>query len=171
MSEETNQSTTDPELVELSGPQLAGIELLVTGKKKVEVAAVLNITPTTISRWFADPDFVAALNARRLDAYEATSERLRSMMGRATDVLESALSSSNPSEQLRAAAIVLKSVGLASLAAPSDAITPEGVRREQRQRDIVTAKVDDLLFGDDIRRAWDEMKRKEREAQETTVEE
>jgi hypothetical protein len=91
--------------------------LLVTGKTDTEAAAALGVHRTTVSAWRQHhPAFRAELNRRRKELYGAAADRLRGMVGKALDALESALAGENP---LPAALHVLKAASLDRLDAPS----------------------------------------------------
>jgi hypothetical protein len=100
-------------------PQLSAIDLLVTGKTDTEVAELLNLSRTCITKWrLYDPVFQAALNQRRSDVWGAGIDRLRSLIPRALDALAEELENRNSPERLKAANAILRLVELP--AGPAD---------------------------------------------------
>jgi hypothetical protein len=118
------------EQVELSEQQLTAIEHLIVGSTKKGAAEAVGVAPYTVSRWFQQPEFMATLNERRQDIYEANTERLRSLAAKALDVVEDALDSDSESVRLKAASQVLKAVGLADVMPPGGPVTPEAARQQ-----------------------------------------
>ena len=122
---------------ELNEAQVQAIEHLIAGKSKKATAEAVGVVPYTVSRWFQEAEFVAALNTRRLDVQQANVERLRSMAEKALGVLEDA----NPKVRLQAAMQILQAVKLTELPAPSDKTEAEMVRNAwqlgQQWRDIL----------------------------------
>lgn len=99
--------------------QRNAIDLLVTGTTDTETAEAVGVHRVTVTKWRnADPFFQAELNRRRLEIWAAAGERLRSLLRKAIDALESELSNSD--RRLTAAVHVIK------LAGPTSAPPPEG---------------------------------------------
>ena len=73
-------------------PQLSAIDLLAAGKTDQEVADLLKLHRTTVTKWrLYDPVFQAALNRRRAEVWGAAADRLRSLIPRALDALAAVL--------------------------------------------------------------------------------
>jgi hypothetical protein len=153
----------EPEERELSDVQRQCIELLIAGKTKTAAAEAVGVARNTVSRWFQDPFFVAALNARRLDVQEANVERLRSLTERALAVLENALDDPNPKVRMQAAMQILQAVKLTELPSPSRLTTPEDVEEKW----LADAEFREALA--EIRRLTQLMTLPEPRAQLTTI--
>lgn len=114
--------------VQLTPQKIKAIDLLVSGQSVVDTAEELGIAYETLSRWRNhDSVFIAAFNARRLYLWEANAERLRSLVNKAVRVIEAAFDSKNESTRLKAADMILRSVGLANLPSPSNRIKPDQI--------------------------------------------
>ena len=102
--------STDVKSMELSDKKRLVIVELVGGAKKQEAAAAVGVEPETVSRWQRDPEFEAALNLARKDAYEASIQRLRRLQYRALDELEQQFTDVElePKERRRLALDVLR---------------------------------------------------------------
>ena len=67
----------------LSPQQERAIDLLTTGVRAREVARELNVSRTTLWRWRTDDArFTAALNERRRELWDASTEHLRALVPR-----------------------------------------------------------------------------------------
>ena len=119
----------------LSDIQLQGIDLLISGSSKSEVAAILDIDRVTIWRWFREPQFQAQYNQRCHDIYDANTDKLRALGDQAIDVLVEMLSSKKENIRLRAAGIVLKSCNLEQLGKPGGLTDVEDIERQKRIND------------------------------------
>ena len=126
------------ELANLSEPALNEqqrqcIEQLISGKTKKAAAEAVGVAQYTVTRWFQDAEFVAALNRRRLEMQEENTERLRAMTQKALAVLEGALEDANPRVRLQAAMHVLQAAKFTELPPPSSLTYPEEVAEEWRR--------------------------------------
>lgn len=111
------------------------IEELISGKSRLEAAEESGVTVDDIRDWQKnDTLFVATLNQEQQDLYRDQTERFRSLAGEAISAIEALLTSENESVKLRAAALVMKTVGLAEIKKPSGHTTVEDVEAS-RQRD------------------------------------
>lgn len=98
---------------QLSLEQENAIDLLIQGKSDREVAEAVNVSRQTVNQWQNhDAVFIAALNARRYEIWGSQTERLRSLISQAVDVLDSDLSSEDLRLRQSAAVHILKAVGL-----------------------------------------------------------
>jgi hypothetical protein len=116
----------------LSGRQRRAIELLIQGKTDHETATAVGVTRKTVNNWRNhNPDFQAALKQRRQEQWSLTTEHLRSLSGRAAEVLEKDLKDSDCRVRTAAAVHILRAVGLygANLD-PSQPTAAEVSRRE-----------------------------------------
>ena len=110
------QPTECDDLLRLTPRQETAVELLLAGKSDAATAETLGIHRTTIARWrAAHPAFQAELARRRAELYGAATERLRSLVPKALDVLQAGL---DGDDRLPTAHAVLKMAGFDKLAAP-----------------------------------------------------
>lgn len=125
-----NVKTEDAAPEVLTPAQEAVIDQLLAGKSQAEAAALAGVAAETVSRWKRDNVlFVATWQNRRRQVWDAHAQRLRNLAGRALDVVEAGLDDGD----LRAAALVLKSVDLGDLAAPEAETTPEAIKQARFQ--------------------------------------
>ena len=125
-----NVKTEDAAPEVLTPAQEAVIDQLLAGKSQAEAAALAGVAAETVSRWKRDNVlFVATWQNRRRQVWDAHAQRLRNLAGRALDVVETGLDAGD----LRAAALVLKSVDLGDLAAPEAETTPEAIKQTRFQ--------------------------------------
>ena len=130
-----------PAVIALSGQQEQIVALLLTGSTQRDAAATVGVAEETVSRWVNhDPDFIATMNARRVDVWRGNVDRLRALTSKAIETIETVLEQS-PDERVRlaAAVAVLRAGGLAQLEPPAATdTTPEDVetalRRARSQR-------------------------------------
>ena len=129
-SKSRNVKTEDAAPEVLTPAQEAVIDQLLAGKSQAEAAALAGVAAETVSRWKRDNVlFVATWQNRRRQVWDAHAQRLRNLAGRALDVVEAGLDDGD----LRAAALVLKSVDLGDLAAPEAETTPEAIKQTRFQ--------------------------------------
>ena len=106
--------------------QQRAIELLLLGYKDAEVAAIVGVTRQTVNKWRNhNKAFIAELNHRRRELWEAAEEKLRNLIDSAITVLEEDLQSEDRRLRLRAAVHVLKCVGLYG-----KSLEPPGIQRQ-----------------------------------------
>lgn len=98
----------EPMAEHLTDRQVAFLRALVSGKKVIFAAAAAGVSRSTVYRWQADSNFVAALNAWRLHSEELTRNRLLVLAEKAVDALDGALAGGNHG----AALSVLKALGI-----------------------------------------------------------
>jgi hypothetical protein len=119
----------------LSSQQERALRLMLAGLPDSQVADEIGVNRTTLWRWRADDCFAAELNRRRHEVWDASLERLRSLVPLALDALAEELQGAR---RLRAAAAVL---GLAGFRArsksgidvrPTGAVTPEALEADRR---------------------------------------
>lgn len=100
--------------------QLNAIDLLVTGKTDQEVADLVGVSRSTVTGWrLYNPTFAAELNKRRKEVWGAAGDRLRTLLLKAFDVVESALNAGD----IKAALEFLKVAGVNNI--KLDNIGPE----------------------------------------------
>lgn len=150
---------------DLSPAQSVAVDLIAEGRNDSEVAEAVKVTRQTVNEWrHHHPAFVAAVNARRREAWEDSRDRLRHLSTKAVGVLERCMEHPLSPKGLPAALAVLKAV--AALPAPAGPVTPEGVLRavaearvSAEDAAIPMGKVDSLLaeMGEDRPRRVAEM--------------
>ncbi len=103
---------TKPDTIgHLSVEQENAIDLLVTGTSDREVADAVGVRRQTVCGWRNHhPGFIAALNARRLETWGASSDKLRALLPKALDALEGAITGEAP--DWKAAAKIVELAGL-----------------------------------------------------------
>lgn len=130
-----NVKTEDAAPEVLTPAQEAVIGHLLAGKSQAEAAALAGVAAETVSRWKRDDLlFVATWQNRRRQVWDSHAQRLRNLAGRALDVVEAGLDAGD----LRAAALVLKSVDLAELGAAEPETTPEAIKQERFTEALAT---------------------------------
>ena len=98
---------------QLNIEQENAIDLLIQGTSDREVAEAVGVSRQTITEWRNhNSAFVAALNKKRYEIWGVQTERLRTLVEQAVDVLESDLSSEDMRLRQSAAVHILKAVGL-----------------------------------------------------------
>ena len=129
----TRNVKKDAQPDELTPAQEAVIGHLLDGRNQVEAAALAGVAAETISRWKRDDLlFLATWQNRRRQVWDAHAQRLRNLAGAALDVVEAGLEAGD----IRAAALVLKSVNLAELPTVEPETTPAEIIHE-RNRDAI----------------------------------
>lgn len=102
---------------QLTGAQLAVIDALCSGATQGAAALAGNVDRHTVAKWQkSDPQFITEWNARRYELQSENAERLRRLGGRAIDIIERSLDSVDESVALRAAGMLLKTLGLETVA-------------------------------------------------------
>ena len=100
-------------LHELSGEQLAAIDLLVTGQTDQETADAVGVHRVTVTKWRNyDAHFQAALNQRRRDVFSVNADRLRALVPVAVGVLEAELNNPENGSRGQLALNILKAIGM-----------------------------------------------------------
>jgi hypothetical protein len=115
----------------LAPEQENAVDLLVLGKSDREVAENLGLARETVTRWRHEhPVFIAELNHRRKALWTEAHDRLRTLVGKAVDILEQAVAGGD----LKAAVEVLKIVKLhGQVSPPSGPEDPELVLWQQAE--------------------------------------
>jgi hypothetical protein len=97
--------------------QRNAIDLLVAGKTDTETAASVGVHRVTVTKWrLYDPWFAAELNRRRQEVWGAAADRLRAMLPKALDAIESELGCAD--NRLAAAVQIVKLTGLTNAPPP-----------------------------------------------------
>jgi hypothetical protein len=132
------ETQIEPATDELSASQQSAIAFLLAGKSDGETAKQIGVTRQTVNEWKNhNPAFIASLNARRLELWEAHAQRLRGLVGAAVDALEGTLDSCDAKVRQAAAVHVLRAVGLyGGDLQPSGEVTAADVERQQTRDEI-----------------------------------
>jgi len=133
MTENDHRTSQDLTLA-VSLSQQQAIEVLLKGGSDSDAAKAASVTRETVCRWrHTDADFIAALNRERLEAFEATRDSLRRASLKAITSLSELLSDDTYAPtRLKAASIVLRSMGaLGATLAPGET-NPEDIRADWR---------------------------------------
>jgi len=121
--------------LKLTPQQELAVDLLATGKTITETAEAVEVARQTVSEWLNhNSAFQAGLNYRRQELWRANTNRLRSLIPKALDVLEREIEGKN---SLKAAVCILKAAGLEHVGAPRGATTAELVEHEWQQAEII----------------------------------
>lgn len=108
------------------------IDALLAGATDAEAGAAAGVTRQTINGWKNHhPGFIAETNRRRQEVWEASLDRIRSLVPKALDVLDAALTSGTPNPRL-----AIKIIEMAGL--PNEAISPSGPTTTM---DVIDAEV------------------------------
>ena len=98
----------------INAKQQKAIILIASGKSKGEAADAVGVTPQTISDWFHNAHFCAALNRLQRDQLEAARTELQAMAKDAVKALSDVMQNADSYETRRRAALdVLEIAGLA----------------------------------------------------------
>jgi hypothetical protein len=104
-----------PRAHRISAKQAVAIAAILAGASDTEAAARAGCRRETISRWrHGHAGFVAELNRRRADLWEAGRSALRSLLPRAVEAISAALEAEAPTVRLRAAALVMETLAVGS---------------------------------------------------------
>ena len=115
----------------LSSEQEAAVNLLTGGKTVDETAQALGVTRQTVKAWLRHPGVQAALNGRRQEQWAGMTDRLRSLLPKALDVLAQELEGENP---VPVAVHILKACGLYGLLAPQGPVEAEEMAVAEQER-------------------------------------
>lgn len=96
----------------LTQAQAAALPLLAAGAKKKAAAAAAGVCPQTISAWFQEPHFSAAIQAQREEIARSAVERLSEATGVAVATVLALMESGSESTRLKAATYFLDRVVL-----------------------------------------------------------
>ena len=91
----------------LSAEQTLAADCVATGMNDQETADKIGCARNTVNFWrLHNPTFIAAVNARRADLWQATSDTLRQLIPKALTVLAAALE--HPDSQFKAALALVR---------------------------------------------------------------
>ena len=92
----------------MSGKPQKLIQALLVAKTLADAARQVGVCERTARRWMQTPDFRAAYDQARSDAFDRTLARLQAVSSEAVDVLAETMKTGTPTGKIRAAAIVLR---------------------------------------------------------------
>ena len=94
--------------IQVTDQQAAVIRAVVAGATQKAAAASVGVSEYTVSRWAnSDPDYIAALNLARLDAWQEQRAALAGLVAQAREALEFVLTGNDAGAMVKAAALVL----------------------------------------------------------------
>src|SRR5262249_10187699 len=115
---------------ELNTQQQAVIELLSTGKTDQQAAETLSLPAERVTKWrLYDPIFQAALNDRSAEVWQASIDRLRSILPQALNTLVEELSRADNPNRCKLALDILRLAKLSDIA-PQGPADPETIVRQ-----------------------------------------
>ena len=123
---------------QLSIEQENAVDLLIQGRSDRETAEAIGVTRQTVCAWRnQDSLFAAELNARRNALWRGHADRLRSMVARALDTLESGLTEEDPKLRQSAAVHILRAAtGLPGGAVANAPESPRAIEEAWMFRDL-----------------------------------
>jgi hypothetical protein len=130
--------TTKPDTYKLTPQQAAAVDALAFGVTVTDAADTVKVSRQTVSGWLHhDASFQAALNARRQELWTGHVERLRSLVPKAMDTLEAAVS--DEQQGVAVAVHILKAAGLYGLREPNGSIHVDEIKSAEQRREMLSA--------------------------------
>jgi len=125
----------------MTGQQEKVLSLMLAGETQKAAAESAGVAPETVSRWMSgDAVFVATLNQRRQDLWDANSAGLRDLAQEAIGVLADVMRHGETDAlRLRAAVAVLKSQGLDVGERPTGKTNPERIKGDWAHETMIDA--------------------------------
>jgi hypothetical protein len=149
MAPTKSDKTRQPAFRPLSIEQLTAIDVLVMGKPDTEAAEAAGVTRPTVTDWRNHhPVFMATLHERRASLWAEAHDRLRALVGRAIENLETAVQEGKVSVSIE----VLKICGLYGIiGAPSGPTNPDAIIRDMAEvhatrEGLLPQQLNDLLI-------------------------
>ena len=97
------------ELGNLTPQQEEAIEMIMRGKKTVEIAEALGVSRYTVARWRKEePEFIAELQSRRAQIWDGQREQLTKMIEKALGIVTESMESADEKTRLIAAMAILR---------------------------------------------------------------
>ncbi len=120
----------------LTPQQAAAADLLAFGATVTDAAETVKVSRQTVSEWLHhNAAFQAALHARQRELWQGHVERLRSLVPKAMDTLEVAVS--DEKQGVAAAVHILKAAGLYGLPEPNGSIHADDIEAAERTRQML----------------------------------
>ncbi len=124
------QNTTKSDTEKITPTQARAVELVFAGQNQTQIATSVGVGRETISRWINhDAEFQAALNRRRLHLWESFEDRLRGLLPKALEVLESELENGEKRTQAALAVVKLASAQMK----PGGLVEAEAIESERNR--------------------------------------
>ncbi len=122
----------------LTPQQAAAVDALAFGATVTDAAETVKVSRQTVSEWLHhNPAFQAALHARQHELWRGHVERLRSLVPKALDTLEAAVS--DEQQGVAVAVHILKAVGLYGLREPNGSIHVDEIESAEQRREMLSA--------------------------------
>jgi hypothetical protein len=119
----------------LTPQQAAAADLLAFGATVTDAAETVKVSRQTVSEWLHhNAAFQAALHTRQRELWQGNAERLRSLVPKALETLEAAVS--DEKQSMAAAVHILKAAGLYGLSEPSGSIHVDAIESAERSRQM-----------------------------------
>jgi hypothetical protein len=110
---------------EISDRQRAALEMIASGATDTAVAGAIGVSRRTICRWrIEDSRFREQLEQRRRELYDRATDRFRSLLSSALDLLDRQIADKYAPTALRAARTLLALAAIGRVAVPKSAIQP-----------------------------------------------
>ena len=132
---------------ELSAQEQAVVELLAAGKTDKQTAESLSLPAELVTKWrLYDPVFQAALNACWVEGWQASIDRLRSMIPQALDTLAEELNRADNPDRCKLAVNILRLAKLPDIT-PQGPADPETIVRQavNRERQQARGPLEDMV--------------------------
>lgn len=124
------RNTTKSDTEKITPKQAQAVELVFAGRNQTEVAEAVGVGRETVSRWINhDAEFQAALNRRRFHLWESFEDRLRGLLPKALEVLESELENGEKRTQAALAIVKLASAEMK----PGGLVEAEAIESERNR--------------------------------------
>lgn len=119
----------------LSVDQENAIELLIVGKNDREVAEAINVNRSTVTEWRNhDPLFIAELNRRRKELWNAQKTKIASLFKKSVEVLEKGLESEEEKIRFETAKYLLEKFGIEEMKfEPYGDVDSEEIKRKWKE--------------------------------------
>lgn len=131
----------------LTPQQLQCLQYSIVGKPDVEIATLMNVSRSTVSRWKHSPHFIAEYNLYMNDLRQTALLRLNGLLYNAVSVIEDHVSKGS----LKAAVELLKIVGVhGNVPIPDSETDPKQIL--QKQCGLIALK--DTVTGDPLKKEF-----------------
>jgi hypothetical protein len=152
---------------ELSAQEQAAAELLAAGKTDKQTAESLSLPAERVTKWrLYDPIFQAALNACRAEVWQASIDRLRSMIPQALNTLAEELNRADNPDRCKLALDIVRLAKLPDIT-PQGPADPETIVRQavNRERQQARGPLEDMVedskglpgYEEHLARKWAEL--------------
>ena len=133
--------------------QMVALEAILSGATHTEAAQQAHVSRRTLARWLrCDPDFIAALNLRQAERWNAGEKALCGLLPKAIRAVEQTLESGPPTARLRAASLVFRTLAIGKQPLdpregypPTSPASVVGEWRRNQERAAESKKWDDAM--------------------------